>query len=247
MFGKLMSISDELMWKYYTLLTDLTPEQIDARRRAVETGELHPKRAKSDLAMMIVKDFHDATAGRGCADDFERRSRGGVPTDLAERPMLVGTPIEHLLLECGLAKSGSEATRKVQQGAVRVNGEKFTAVRTPVERQDKFLLQVGRQILRIVVVTPSDVFVTPIPSQAGDAWIIMQNKGQVDVVHQTRESALARAREVASASRGRVFMFEDERLIRRRSVMTVLRRGGWRSRRCHALRLAPSSQSRRAT
>jgi tyrosyl-tRNA synthetase len=212
MFGKLMSISDELMWKYYTLLTDLTPEQIEARRRAVETGELHPKKAKADLAMMIVRDFHDATAAEGAADDFERRSRGVLPTDLAERPMLVGTPIEHLLLECGLAKSGSEATRKVQQGAVRVNGEKFTAVRTAVDRHDNFLLQVGRQILRIVVVTPSDVFVTTIPSQAGEAWLIMQNKGQVDVVHETRDSALARAREVASASRGRVFTFVDERL-----------------------------------
>jgi hypothetical protein len=127
MFGKLMSISDELMWKYYTLLTDLMPEQVDARRRAVDAGELHPKKAKSDLAMMIVKEFHDPAAAGGAADDFERRSRGAVPTDLAERPMLVGTPIEHLLLECGLARSGSEATRKVQQGAVRVNGEKFRA------------------------------------------------------------------------------------------------------------------------
>ena len=212
MFGKLMSISDELMWKYYTLLTDLTPEQIEARRQAVATGKLHPKKAKSDLAMTIVRDFHDAQAAEGVADDFERRSRGAVPTDLAERPMLVGTSIEHLLLECGLAKSGSEATRKVQQGAVRINGEKFTSVRSPVERQDSFLLQVGRHILRIVVVTASDVFVTPIPSQGGVAWIIMQNKGQVDVAHHSREGALARAREVASASRGRVFVFEDERL-----------------------------------
>ena len=81
-----------------------------------------------------------------------------------------------------------------------------------VEREGSFLLQVGRQILRIVVVTPGDVFVTAIPSQEGNAWIIMQNKGQVDAVHRTRESALARAREVASASRGRVFVFENERL-----------------------------------
>jgi tyrosyl-tRNA synthetase len=213
MFGKLMSISDDLMWKYYTLLTDLTPEQIDARRRAVDAGELHPKKAKSDLAMMIVKDFHDPLAAEGAADDFERRSHGAVPTDLAERPMLVGTPIEHLLLECGLARSGSEATRKVQQGAVRVNGEKFTTVRTPVDRADSFLLQVGRQIVRIVVVTPSDVFVSTIPSQSGDGWIIMQNKGQVDVVHHTRESAIARAREVAASVRSRVFVFENERLL----------------------------------
>ena len=86
------------------------------------------------------------------------------------------------------------------------------SVRTPVDREGSFLLQVGRQILRIVVVTPSDVFVTPIPSQAGTGWIIMQNKGQVDVVHHLRESALSRAREVAAALRGRVFVFEDERL-----------------------------------
>jgi hypothetical protein len=212
MFGKLMSISDELMWKYYLLLTDLSPDQVDARKRAVESGELHPKRAKSDLAMMIVRDFHDAASAEGAAEDFERRSQGGVPSDLAERPMLIGTPIEHLLLECGLAKSGSDATRKVQQGAVRVNGEKFTSVRTPVDRDGTFLLQVGRHIVRIVVVTAGDVFVTTIPSEAGESWIIMQNKGQVDVVHATRESAVSRAREVASASRGRVFVYENDRL-----------------------------------
>ena len=139
--------------------------------------------------MMIVQDFHAA----GAAERRCRRLRatvraGGVPVDLAERPMLVGTPIEHLLLECGLAKSGSDATRKVQQGAVRVNGEKFTTVRTPIDRDGTFLLQVGRHIFRIVVVTASDVFVTAIPSAAGESWIIMQNKRQVDVVHATREA-----------------------------------------------------------
>jgi tyrosyl-tRNA synthetase len=212
MFGKLMSISDELMWKYYTLLTDLTPEQIAARRAAVETGELHPKRAKSDLAKMIVRDFYDATEADQAAEEFERRSRGGVPDDVAERPMVSGTPIEHLLLECGLAKSGSEATRKVQQGAVRVNGEKFTSVRTPVDREAPFLLQVGRQVVRITVLQPNDVMITTIPSQSGDAWIIMQNRGQVDVVHATLEEALARAREVAAALRGRVFVFERDQV-----------------------------------
>ena len=212
MFGKLMSISDDLMWKYYTLLTDLTPDQIEARRTAVETGELHPKRAKSDLAMMIVRDFHDGPAAEQAADDFERRARGGVPDDVPERPMLRGTVIEHLLLECGLAKSGSEATRKVQQGAVRINGEKFTSVRTPVDRLDSFQLQVGRQIMRIVVLSAADVLVTTIPGQSGDAWIIMQNKGQVDVTHTSEGSALARAHEVAGAVHSRVFVFQNERL-----------------------------------
>jgi tyrosyl-tRNA synthetase len=212
MFGKLMSVSDELMWKYYTLLTDLTPDQIDARRQAVERGELHPKRAKSDLAMMIVRDFHGVQDAEQAADEFERRSQGGLPEDMVERPMLSGTTIEHLLLECNLAKSGSEATRKVQQGAVRINGEKFTSVRTPVDREDSFLLQVGRQVMRVVVLRPQDVMVTTIPGMAGEAWIIMQNKGQVDVPHSTRAGALARAHEVAAALRSRVFVLEGDKL-----------------------------------
>ena len=213
MFGKLMSISDELMWRYYTLLTDLTPEQIDQRRQAVAAGELHPKRAKSDLALLILRDFHGPAEAEQAAEEFDRRSRGGVPDDLPEHPMLVGTTIEHLLLETDLARSGSEATRKVQQGAVRINGEKFTAVRTAVDRDDTFLLQVGRQMLRIVVLRPSDVVVTTMPSASGEAsWILMQNRGQVDVPHGSRERALSRAHEVASAVKGRVFLFEGERL-----------------------------------
>ena len=216
MFGKVMSISDDLMWRYYTLLTDLTPDQIDARRGAIASGELHPKRAKADLAMMIVRDFHTAGDAEQAAADFERRSHGGVPDDLIERPMLAGTTIEHLLLECDLARSGSEATRKVQQGAVRINGEKFTSVRTPVDRADTFLLQVGRQMLRIVVVQPTDVMVTTMPGESGQSWIIMQNKGQVDVPHATREQAVARAHEVALALKGRVFLLEGERVIEHR-------------------------------
>jgi len=211
-FGKLMSISDELMWRYYTLLTDLTPDQIDVRRKAVEAGELHPKRAKSDLAGLIVGHFHGASAAAQAAEEFERRSHGGVPDAPVERPMLAGTTIEHLLLECGLAKSGSEATRKVQQGAVRIDGEKFTSVRTPVDREPSFLLQVGRQVLRITVLRPEDVLVTTIPTASGEAWILMRNKGQLDVPHGTRESALARAREAAAALHGRTFVLEDERL-----------------------------------
>src|SRR3954454_7855303 len=93
MFGKLMSISDELMWKYYTLLTDLTPEQITASGQAVSHGALHPKRAKADLAKMIVRDFYDAAAAEQAAEEFEHRSRGGVPEDIVERPMVTGTSI----------------------------------------------------------------------------------------------------------------------------------------------------------
>jgi tyrosyl-tRNA synthetase len=215
MFGKLMSISDELMWRYYTLLTDLTPDQIDARRAAIAAGSLHPKRAKADLARIIVRDFHGAQAADEAAEAFDRRSRGEVPEDMPERPIIVGTTIEHVLLECNLASSGSEATRKVQQGAVRIDSEKFTAVRTALDARDPFVLQVGRQLFRIVVLSATDFLVTSLPGrEAGsDSWIILQNKGQVDVPHPTRESALARAREAAAAVHSRVFVFENDRVL----------------------------------
>ena len=215
MFGKLMSISDELMWKYYALLTDLTAEQVLERRTAVSSRDLHPKQAKVDLAKLIVTDFHDAAAGEAAAGSFDRQfSKRELPADAVERPMLAGTQIEHLLLEAGLAQSGSDATRKVQQGAVRIDGEKFTQTRAPVDRRDAFLLQVGRRVVRIVVLDPRDLLVSPIPgAMDADAWIIMQNKGQVDVTHPTQESALARAREVAQASHGRVFVLDGDRVL----------------------------------
>ena len=215
MFGKLMSISDDLMWKYYALLTDLTAEQVLERRNAVSSGDLHPKQAKVDLAKLIVTDFHDAAAAEAAAGSFDRQfSKRELPADAVERPMLAGTQIEHLLLEAGLAQSGSDATRKVQQGAVRIDGEKFTQTRAPVDRRDAFLLQVGRRVVRIVVLDARDLLVSPIPgAMDADAWIIMQNKGQVDVTHPTQESALARAREVAQASHGRVFVLDGDRVL----------------------------------
>ncbi len=215
MFGKLMSISDDLMWKYYALLTDISPEGLSARRAAVAKGELHPKQAKVELAAMIVTDFHGPDAAAQAAQEFERRfTRKELPQDLPEKPMLFGTLIEHLLLETGFAESGSDATRKIQQGAVRIDGEKFTTARTPVERRDPFVLQVGRRVCRIIIVEPQDLMVSAIPGVSGsEAWIIMQNKGQVDVAHASRDSALTRAREVALALHSRVFILEGDRVM----------------------------------
>ena len=207
MFGKVMSISDDLMWRYYSVLTDLSPEDLLAKRAAVSKGELHPRSAKVQLASSIAADFHGTDAAQTAAQEFERRfSKRQVPDDVEERPMLRGTTIEHLLLEVGFAQSGSDASRKVQQGAVRIDGEKFLQPRTAVDRPGSFLLQVGRQISRIVVLEPTDVLLTSVPGPDGDQiWMLMQNKGQVDVLHPSRDVALARARSVAEASKGRVF------------------------------------------
>ena len=149
MFGKVMSISDDLMWKYYTLLTDLGPEEVLQRRNAVAAGTLHPKQAKVDLAKTIVAAFHSAADAERAAGEFERRfSRKELPSDI---PVIELTdeewtaPLERRMLRCGMAESMGDARRKVQQGGVRINGQKVTAVSaSEVIAGDDYVLQVGK-------------------------------------------------------------------------------------------------------
>ncbi len=150
MFGKLMSISDDLMWKYYTLLTDLSPTEIAELRRRVSNEELHPKQAKVDLAKQIVRDFHGAAAAEQASEEFERRfARKEVPEDL---PIVELTDaewqgsIERILVRCGLADSMSDARRKLEQGGVRLNGHKLTGPGQVVPPDlNEFTLQAGKR------------------------------------------------------------------------------------------------------
>jgi tyrosyl-tRNA synthetase len=152
MFGKVMSVSDALMWTYYTLLTDRSQAEIDALRREVEVGSVHPKAAKVALATSIVTDFHGAEAASGAAEAFDRVfSRGELPEDLAEVVVLAGIPVEKVLVAAGLATSGTDAHRKVVQGAVRINGERYVQARSVVGVSSPYVVQVGRRGVRIVV------------------------------------------------------------------------------------------------
>jgi tyrosyl-tRNA synthetase len=155
MFGKLMSISDELMWRYYLLLTDLSQQAIDELKGQVTEGRLHPKRAKVDLATLIVSDFHSAQAAAHAAEAFEARfARGEV--DVNELPTIeVKVPdgsiaLSRLVVEAGLATSASEATRKVQQGGVKVDRERATDARTRISAtRGSVILEVGRRMVRV--------------------------------------------------------------------------------------------------
>jgi len=122
MFAKLLSISDTLMWRYFTLLS-LRPEADIAALRAEVEGGRNPKDAKVALAHEITARFHGAAAAEAAAQDFELRARGGVPDDIPER-QLGGAPlaIGALLKQAGLAPSTSEALRLVDQGGVRIDG-----------------------------------------------------------------------------------------------------------------------------
>ncbi|MFC5862470.1 tyrosine--tRNA ligase [Acidicapsa dinghuensis] len=140
MYGKLMSISDELMWKYWTLLTDLKQSEIDAMRAEVASGALHPMDAKKRLARAIVTDFHSAEDAARADENWARMfQQKEVAEDLEEvtvvyadvvgpsgPPGTLGIRLPKLLVKLGLAASGAEASRKITEKAVKLDGETAT-------------------------------------------------------------------------------------------------------------------------
>jgi len=137
MYGKLMSINDDLMWKYWTFLTDLPQSQIDAMRETVARGDLHPMQAKKNLAHSITSDFHSPTEAdhaaeswatqfqqKGIADDLEEVEVPFREIESPQFPELNLVRLANLLVKLGLAASNGEATRKMNEGAVSVEGIK---------------------------------------------------------------------------------------------------------------------------
>ncbi len=122
MFAKLLSISDDMMWKYFMLLSFRSEAQIEALRNEVAQGR-NPKQVKVLLAKEITTRFHSAAAAEAAEADFELRARGGVPQDIPELS-LSGAPlaIGNLLKQANLAPSSSEALRLIDQGGVRIDG-----------------------------------------------------------------------------------------------------------------------------
>jgi tyrosyl-tRNA synthetase len=156
MFGKIMSVSDELMWRYYLLLTDVGEDRIAAIKQEVGEGRRHPKQAKMDLARRIVADFHPAADADAAAAAFEARfSRGEIDVDQLPRVVVARgdcpVALARLVVIAGLASSASEATRKAQQGGVRLDGGKVTDARLRIDGDRLPLtLEVGRRAVRIV-------------------------------------------------------------------------------------------------
>jgi tyrosyl-tRNA synthetase len=158
MFGKLMSTSDDLMWRYYLLLTDLSTTKIDERRAQVTKGALHPKQAKIDLATRLVADFHGAAAADRAAAEFEARftrKEFGDDVPVIRRPA-GEMPAAKLLVALELAESTSDATRKIQQGALTVDGAKVTDPKWRFElvKGGLRLVKVGRRAVRVAGAEP---------------------------------------------------------------------------------------------
>lgn len=153
MFGKVMSISDDLMWKYYELLTDKTVDEINTLKFKCESGEENPRNLKVALAKSVIRDFHSEHAADNAEAEFNRRFvKKEVPDEIEEKSLAAGSyKLVDLLTETALAGSKGEAKRLITQGGVKVNGEKETDTNSVVELNGETLLQVGKlKYLRVV-------------------------------------------------------------------------------------------------
>jgi len=145
MFGKVMSISDELMWRYFELLSFRPMEEIEQFRQAVAEGE-NPRNIKIKLAMELVARFHDEAAAQAALRDFETRfSKNAIPDDMPEVSVQGPLPLANLLKEAGLVASTSEGHRMVKQGAVKKDGEKLSDSREVVPSGTEGVYQVGKR------------------------------------------------------------------------------------------------------
>lgn len=155
MFGKVMSISDNLMWRYFELLTDLTPEEIASRRSSAEAGERNPRDFKVELAKRIIADFHSAADADAAAEEFDRIfRRREAPDEIEERTLSANLPrvwdLASVLVTVGLAPSKAEARRLVQQGGVSIDGERVEEWSWKEGMPSSVLIKVGkRRFLRV--------------------------------------------------------------------------------------------------
>lgn len=165
MFGKLMSVSDELMYKYYELLTDEDAAKIKAD---VAGGSLHPKDAKVNLAKIIVTQYHGAAEAAKQASEFDRAFKDkGFPSDVEIKSISMSGEVQitdainiKLLKslvsvlsdpQLHLLNSNSEAKRKIQEGAVEVNGQRITDVNYKLEAGKEYKIRVGKKFARIAL------------------------------------------------------------------------------------------------
>jgi tyrosyl-tRNA synthetase len=155
MFGKLMSISDELMWRYFELLSFRPLSDIAALRKAVDDGR-NPRDVKFELAAEIVARFHDEAAAAQAQSNFQARfAQKTLPSDLPLTQLRAPDgqlTLAAALTAAGLAASGSEARRKIAEGAVRIDGEKVTDVALRLNVGETHILQIGpRRFARVVL------------------------------------------------------------------------------------------------
>ena len=154
MFGRTMSIPDELMWDWRLLLTDMDQTEIDRQKSAVLDRQASPRDLKADLGHDLVKRFHGPEAADEARVEFDRMFRsGGVPDEIETQLVPAGLRLFAVLADCGLAASRAEARRLIQQGAVSIDGDKVRDPHMSLEEGTQGLLKVGKRRFLQVKVT----------------------------------------------------------------------------------------------
>ncbi len=147
-FGKIMSVSDDLMWRYFDLVSLKSPEEISALKLAVNNGE-NPRNVKVKLAMELVARFHDEEAANVALADFETKfKRNEIPEDLPTQELALeadSITIGVLLKQAGLVASSSEGMRMIEQGGVKIDGEKVSDKNHQLAKGSNFVVQVGKR------------------------------------------------------------------------------------------------------
>ncbi|MBL8201219.1 MAG: tyrosine--tRNA ligase [Chromatiales bacterium] len=158
MFGKLMSVSDDLMWRYFDLLSFRSSAELARLRQQVEAG-LNPRDAKFELARELVARFHGPAAGEAAQAEFVRRFRDrGIPDEIEVAELSAapgGLVVTHLLRQAGLVASNAEAVRMIEQGAVRIDGERVASRDLVFSPNADLVVQVGKRRFKRVRLLPT--------------------------------------------------------------------------------------------
>ena len=151
MFGKILSISDDLMWDWYELLSDKTLKEIEQLKQDVKAGKIHPKKVKEDLAIEIINRFHGDGSGEKAKEEFDKvHKQNDIPSDIKEFSLnKIG--IIDALFETKLAQTKSEARRHIKGGAVKINGEKISDFDIMLENGE-YILQIGKRKFAKVII-----------------------------------------------------------------------------------------------
>ena len=146
-FGKVMSVSDDLMWRYFSLVLCLGEDEVRALQDAVGKGERHPRDIKDELGRRVVEKFHDVAAATTASEEFARVFSGKqVPKDIPDVVVAAGKiGIVHLLVQAKLASSNSEARRLVQQGAVEIGETRVSDPKAELDPVDGTVIRCGKR------------------------------------------------------------------------------------------------------
>lgn len=148
-FGKLMSISDELMWRYYELLSSEAALEVQRRKRACAAGEMNPRDAKLALGREIVSRYHDAAQASAAESAWLAQfSQRQVPGDMPERELAIDEDavwVPKLLSDLGLVKSSSDGRRRIQQGGVEIDGDRLTDPQAKLPKGRRYVIKAGKR------------------------------------------------------------------------------------------------------